>query len=274
MLISTNTGLHSARLDQPRMSIFEAIDLFAEVGFEAVDVNFCGTIYEKPFRYDPILEGDFRERMLRLKEKIEEKNLVVSHTHPPFYHYEPLTNPLSFRDETFFHALEASGILGAPYAVVHPQRDENKVTLVDETVEMLKPFRDAAEKWGVTLAVENMFSTSACQLAEIADKLECVVCWDAGHANVGGFDQRESILLLGDRLKVLHLHDNYGVKDDHNSPYFGTIDWKGFVKALNEIHYDGTFNYEVNADRLPANLRKEHARYLVQAAKDLLGRAD
>ena len=58
MLISTNSGLYSARPNEPRISLEEAMDFFARVGFEAVDVNFCATIYREPFRHEPILDGD------------------------------------------------------------------------------------------------------------------------------------------------------------------------------------------------------------------------
>lgn len=109
-------------------------------------------------------------------------------------------------------------------------------------------------------------------LITIADQLECAVCWDSGHANLAGHSQSESIRKLGDRLKVLHLHDNYGIRDDHNAPYFGDLDWPGIVTVLKEIGYQGTFNYEVSCVKLPEELRIEHARYLVKAARILLGR--
>ena len=71
---------------------------------------------------------------------------------------------------------------------------------------------------------------------------------------------------------MLHLHDNYGTRDDHSMPYFGTIDWEEIMRALRDIGYEGTFNYEVAATHLPMALREDHARYLVDAAKMLLGR--
>ena len=44
MLISANTGLHSANPSGVRYDMVEAVDFFADAGFESLDVNFCGTI--------------------------------------------------------------------------------------------------------------------------------------------------------------------------------------------------------------------------------------
>ncbi len=271
MLISTNSGLYSARPGKPRFDMCEAMDFFAEAGFEAVDVNFCAVIYDG-FRHEPVLDGDWKENIKRLEQKILEDHLTVSHTHLPFYHYEPAKEPLCFQDQMMYRAIEASAMLGAPFAVVHPLCGADGKTLIDATVELLAPFCRAASERGVVLALENMRTTSPQELAEMADRLGCAVCWDVGHCNLGGFDQGACLRLLGSRIKVLHLHDNYGAKDDHNAPYFGTIDWEAFMELLREIGYEGTFNYEVNASRIPEKLRMEHARYLVKAARLLLGR--
>ena len=110
------------------------------------------------------------------------------------------------------------------------------------------------------------------ELREIVDRMACGACWDVGHANFGKHPQYESMTLLGKRIRVLHLHDNYGTRDDHSMPYFGTIDWEEIMRALRDIGYEGTFNYEVAATHLPMALREDHARYLVDAAKMLLGR--
>lgn len=137
---------------------------------------------------------------------------------------------------------------------------------------LLTPFNEYAKARGVTLCVENMYTTYPEELREIVDRMACGACWDVGHANFGKHPQYESMTLLGKRIRVLHLHDNYGTRDDHSMPYFGTIDWDEIMRALRDIGYEGTFNYEVAATHLPMALREDHARYLVDAAKMLLGR--
>jgi len=274
MLISTNSGLYSAVPDAPRIPMAEAMDFFARAGFEAVDVNFCAIIYREPFRHEPILDGDWRKNLDALLAAIRRCGLVISHTHVPFYNYREEGPEQDFRNERMYLAIDATAYIGAEYAVIHPQRDipGTGETLVQETVQRLSPFNAYAKERGVTLCVENMFTTSAEQLRQIIEALDCCACWDVGHANLGKFDQYESITTLGSRLRVLHLHDNYGTKDDHSLPFLGTVDWQGILRGLKDIGYEGTFNYEVAASKLPVELRMDHARYLVDAAKYLLKR--
>ena len=204
---------------------------------------------------------------------IRRNGLAVSHTHLPFYNYEMDDKErLAFCDQMTYRAIDASAYIGAKYAVIHPQRDAEKHTLIDRTVALLTPFNEYAKACGVTLCVENMYTTYPEELREIVDRMACGACWDVGHANFGKHPQYESMTLLGKRIRVLHLHDNYGTRDDHSMPYFGTIDWDEIMRALRDIGYEGTFNYEVAATHLPMALREDHARYLVDAAKMLLGR--
>ena len=275
MLISTNSGLYSKRMGQSRYLMTDAMDFFARMGFDAVDVNFAATIYDGEEKHEPVLDGDWKANVAAVRERILANGLAVSHTHLPFYDYEMADKDmLNYNNQMTFRSIEASALVGAKLAVIHPQRQQGtayfRPTLVKRTVELLTPFREAAEKAGVTLCVENMNTTTPEQLLEIANGLNCAVCWDCGHANLAGVNQHDAIVYLGNKVQVLHLHDNYGAKDDHALPFLGNVDWAGLLKGLREVGYPGTFNYEVSAPALPHDLREEHARYMVKAARCLL----
>ena len=271
MLISSNTGLRSYRPGKPRFNLLDTISFMAEAGFEAVDINFCGTVYSKDDWHDPILDGEWRENLNKLREHILKCGLIASHTHLPFRYNYP-TDKKYYEDPMMERSIEATALIGAPYAVCHPILDENGETLVEKTIEIYAPLAEFAKKRGVTLAMENLFTTTPEQLIEISNSLGCAVCWDVGHAHILGLDQHHSITTLGNRIKTLHLHDNYGIKDNHNAPYFGNIDWQKIVDSLTEIGYDGTFNYEVIKYNIPDELYMDHAKYLVKAARLMLGR--
>lgn len=272
MLISTNSGLYSAVLGQPRVPMAEAMNFFARMGFEAVDVNFAATIYEGSEKHEPILDGDWKKNLDEVVDAIKKGGMVISHTHLPFYNYTEDSDKRRQNDAMMLLSIEATSYIGAKYAVIHPHRDAEKHTLIDETIARLTPFNALAKSLGVTLCVENMYTTSPEELCEIVDRLGCAACWDVGHANFGKHDQYAGMTLLGKRIQVLHLHDNYGTRDDHTPPFFGTIHWAEVMRALRDIGYAGTFNYEVAASKVPLELREAHARYLVDAARLLLGR--
>jgi sugar phosphate isomerase/epimerase len=76
-------------------------------------------------------------------------------------------------------------------------------------------------------------------------------CLDAGHANLTNRNIKEYVKELGDRLTILHIHDNNGFEDMHMIPYSylatpssHVCDWQGFVEGLKEIGYKGVLAFE------------------------------
>ena len=79
------------------------------------------------------------------------------------------------------------------------------------------------------------------------------------------------VQLLGDELRVLHVHDNRGDGDLHLLPYFGEINWQDFADALKETGFDGVFSYESLLPlHMPENLVEKNCIMLVEFAKELL----
>ncbi|MBQ8815591.1 MAG: sugar phosphate isomerase/epimerase [Lachnospiraceae bacterium] len=272
MLLCSNSGTHAANQGEKRYSLFEAVDFLAEVGFEAIDVNFCKTTFQSPEGREDCLDGDnWQENMYRLKARIKEKGLVAALSHLPF-HFDYASDVPVYEHPMMYRSIDACAILNIPYAVFHPlsSKGTEKKTLVEETIQAYTPVAEYALKKGVMLAVENMKHTTAEELIGISERLNCGVCWDTGHANYGGVKQGESLRALGKRLKALHINDNYGKGDNHTPPFLGTIDWMEVMGALREIEYGGVFNYEIKNSRVPESARKEYAEYLVKVGKYLL----
>ena len=124
-------------------------------------------------------------------------------------------------------------------------------------LEILLP---AAEKNGVTIALENAFSPASGAAAlkkyvEHFDSPNLGVCVDVGHANISFktpgktaeairldtiqrmnmevvfCDKRMEEELLP-YLVVAHLHDNDGFADEHNMPMTGNVDWTEILGIL------------------------------------------
>ncbi|QIB76436.1 sugar phosphate isomerase/epimerase [Halogeometricum borinquense] len=81
---------------------------------------------------------------------------------------------------------------------------------------------------GVPLCLENQpqsesnarHTTTPADLDAILDDVNADPEWlkvtlDIGHANVNGFDWEQFVDRFGDRIEVVHLHDNDGTSDDH-----------------------------------------------------------
>jgi sugar phosphate isomerase/epimerase len=99
---------------------------------------------------------------------------------------------------------------------------------------------------GVTICVENMPpgvhpGSRMLDLREIVDQInrpEVALALDTGHARISNSAPSET-LAAGERLRTTHVHDNDGRQDVHLPPGLGTIDWDGWVEALDAIDYRG-----------------------------------
>lgn len=167
--------------------------------------------------------------------------------------------------EMIYRSLEADAMLSVEWTVQHMTADPAVA------IEFLRPLCEFASARNVGIAVENVPSATTEALIETVDTLalegyKVGVCLDVGHANVAGLSQKETIEMLGKRIKMLHLHDNYG-KDSHQPPFSGNINWFDVFGTLAKVGYEGDFNYEVNASAIPHECRKAHAEYLLSLAK-------
>ena len=271
-----------------------ALPRLAEIGYRALDVPVADG-WRKP---DEAFSGPasvWRRKYGALAEQIRGNGLRVSQTHATFP--TDLSEPGAAGRETIGRLekeIEATAILGSPYIVVHPVNiawnRERKQEDYAVNMEFYAKLIPVSERTGVRIAIENMFShdgmrdriaPTGCSFPEdmiaYADGLRSdrfVCCLDTGHMNLHAVDPGDAARALGDRLKVLHVHDNFGIKDNHCLPGAGTIDWKKFVLALGEIGFDGAFSLEIDNMRraweLAPELALDYAEYAYKVAKALL----
>lgn len=142
-----------------------------------------------------------------------------------------------------------------PFGADSPD-DPDEVFKINER--FFSALASVAGKLGVTLCLENMpfrsFSLSEIEkITELTDKINSPhlkLCFDTGHANM--FDQPIGKLVRdgGERIAIIHVHDNLGDRDAHLPPYFGNIDWGDFVEALYDVGFSGVMNIESSPERL------------------------
>lgn len=280
MRISTPLNLHA----YPRTDISEFIRqglLFnKQAGFEATDFTVSMLDLTKD-GWQAIVECATAEA--------KEIGVPFEVGHLPFIGKGGTKDPEVLRafSEKMFRAIDAAKLSGVKYAVMHP----NAVTLpmssydrreqYDIVMTHLAPFVEYANKVGLQVVVENMrlvhttvaahrYCQAADELCEVADALGIGICWDFGHGHISGNKQSEALVTIGKRLKVIHVNDNYAGADTHEPPFIGSVDWKDAMHGLALAEFDGVFNFEAGAGKMPASMRETYARYLVQAASELM----
>lgn len=173
-------------------------------------------------------------------------------------------------------ALEAAAACGAADFVMHLGSvvQEEKGEMGDQpeasaakNIAYLQPYLARGAELGLRIAVENGtnqpwdredclplkgVSPGIGELITVTDAVNgafgkevCGICFDCGHANLAGLDLPAEIKRIGNRLKVVHIHDNDGSADQHRLPLEGNISWPPVIGALKEIDFRGELALEL-----------------------------
>ena len=211
-----------------RFPIEERIAAIKEVGYDSVCLDF-----------DEKQEGDLVwENQVRLAHKY---GLPIENVH---LSGKDMTSVWSvgergeFVTERLIDELRRMSELGIKTGVAHVTWGY-RVPEAPSTVGLQRYERavEAAEKYGVKLAIENsVFPEQVCYLLDHIKSPHLGFCYDSGHENAFT-PETDYLEKYSNRIIALHLHDNDGKEDMHAFPLTGTIDWKKKLAQLKKSKY-------------------------------------
>ena len=296
-------------------SVEAGFRLIREAGFDAVDFNFeLFSDYDSLAATDGSCFYDKSESELQdffedYKEACASQGLEFAQCHSPFLDYISYMK----KDAAYGHFLEVTrkciglaGFMGIPFLVVHPlctERITGKEREWDINIGYFSELIDCAAKAGVVVCIENIFTSDGQKNViegACSDAAECVsyidalnkmageerfgLCFDFGHAALLKKDIRDFIETAGNRLKVLHLHDNDGCHDLHGLPYSfpkywagpPIADWDGLIMGLRAIDYKGIINFEAGPAlyTVPEELAGSLRRYICEIGRYIADRVE
>ncbi len=258
------------------------MERYASLGFKYLDAIFCSAGAEG----SPLRRADWETWIKQLSARARNTGICFVQSHVPFYNFtDPAALPCPDIDEIIDRSIISAGILGAEWTVAHPATQADPALAYTQSKQANLEYFDAklrlAGSHGVGIALENMadfsgggkkrsYCATAEELCELIDTLRSSydnvgACWDFGHANLMYSRQDACLRMLGDRLKVTHVHDNCGVHDDHLCPFRGTADWPLIMRTLAEIGYSHDFSFEVRRilqPYVPESVRQSLWRHL------------
>lgn len=183
--------------------------------------------------------------------------LETAHFPPSHFHSADLARFVGFMD-----ALAPAGV--RVFNVHFLQARSAPTVSVDAKTSWLRDLAKAGVDRGVAVTLENLDETPQ-ELRKVLDAVpDLAYCLDLGHAHL---DKREDggrtyLEALGDRLGLVHVHDNHGghgKEGDEHLPFGkGTIDLERDVRAL-KARYEGRATLEIfkgTPDDRKACLRK------------------
>ena len=291
--ITAPTRYHAYTADGHKYSLSTAADFLSDAGFDGADLSLD--------QLEPDGDDVLRSVLYSFGNRAAARGLTIPMCHLPFFMPDPDDKAAMARfSREIVSGMRMAAMLKIPDAVIHPiVRHESRrcrVLWLSENMHFLMPIRDLADKLGVTLCIENMtgkpyathpseavYGSAAADVLELSERLDCMVCWDLGHANLTGLCQSVELEKLRGRVRCLHIHDNDGATDSHRIPFEcadstpmgGCVDWEDAAEGLRLCDFFATsnkcINLELKSSDLPADrsIRLSHASRAVFAAKKL-----
>lgn len=235
----------------------QRVDLLKEVGFDGVMA-----MYE----YTP----DFYEAM----DYAQKQGLNIESIHLPF---RDIVNDLWLPGEggKYYTDLMIKGgkyakEIGVDKLTLHLSSSPTPPPMSQIGFDRLNKIADFYADNNLTLCIENLRRID--YFRAVVDSIQSVkVCYDAGHHNIyypTDFDILEYI----DRVAVIHLHDNFGAKDDHYLPFEGTVDWDKVADRIGKMSLKPDLTLEVHGSFDRSKMESER-EYLLHAIS-ILGKIE
>lgn len=230
-----------------------------EAGLDGCDIDLTSS--DPSFMSDENWEG----QAYKIKERLDANGLDCIQVHLPCH---DIFKSSEIIDENVkmatLNSLKAMKILGCKWGAYHPRTSFvngfDSDASIRDNIREISIYLEEAEKLGVGIAVENIpifpdcpqhtfFSADYDELNFLVESFKSDkvgICWDFGHANLMAFRQEKAFEILGDKIRMVHMANNYKFNDDHNIPTFGYADWKNIMPALYKCGYSGDFTLEVH----------------------------
>jgi len=237
-----------------RRPILDVLHVIRESGFRQIEV--CSFPMHLDFHNDESVENAAAQFRILDVDPVS--------FHAPFADRIDITapedEPRSQAVAELIKACEAAAYLGCSYIVLHPgpEREgrppEHEFLLrMEKAAESLNQVAARCCQLGITLLLENMlahlmFGHVRDMMYLLGEIKTCDVgtCLDTGHAHLAG-ELGQVIHKLSGHLKMVHVNDNHGQRDEHLIPGDGAIHWPWVLKELMAHGFSGQLVLEISS---------------------------
>jgi len=247
------------------------LDFARNHGFKWIDIS--GSSLENfPETFDPV-------RMKNLRAKLEDCGLGCGiHTASYVNTAEVFESIRKGVVQHFKEFIDVGRGIGARYLIIHCGVYFRQFrTRVEEClVRTLKETASYAERWGVSLLIENMnripqtpagkpwdlnleqpeisyLGVTLEELAEVYSRVNSPMLGfslNVAHTHLLANGFPPFLKAFGDKLGNVQISDNHGITDEHLPVGEGTVDFSSLVRQLKKMDYQGTLSLSVAKDRV------------------------
>ena len=246
----------------------ENLPLYKSAGIEAVEISFPNV--EAMQQNEAIVNGLYNDYGIELWS-----------IHLPFSKKLDISilddEARNFIIETNLALIEEASKHGVKVAVLHPSSepitDEDRPERLRRSKEAIITLRKQCDKFGMTLAVENLPRTCLCnRSSEMIDLLKdtgASIVFDTNHSLVE--DNVEFLFALansGIPIASLHISDFDGIDERHRLPGEGINKWNELFAILEKAGYCGPMMYEV--PKKPKTVESEYTYEMLKENQEKL----
>ena len=207
----------------------------------------------------------------RAVECVREGGLDIDHLHAPYRRCNQLWSANA--DERAASVEEHAGWVkdcarhGVPFLVMHPTLGADPPAVSLTGLGSFRRIADAAEEFGVVVALENMRANAHLEAVLSAiDSKHLGLCFDVSHDRLWNEKPLQLVEQWGHRVVTTHICDTDGRRDRHWLPGDGVADIRGAIDMLVERGYAGATVLEV----VPARRDCAPAEFLAEARRRLV----
>ena len=232
----------------------EEIKIFHEVGWEGFFSGWC--------------RGENLEAYAKLADEL---GMFYQSVHAPFGNVDTLWDSVELGDkyaDEQIECLKQSKAAGVDLVIVHAIIGMEKCTPTALGLKRFERIFNAAENYGVTVALENTEGEIYVEalMNEFGSSDRVRFCIDTGHEMCYNAS-RDIIGKYAHKLISTHLNDNLGQTgaeitwhdDAHLMPFDGIADWNKIAARLKAANYKGDITLELTSQNKPN--RNTHDRY-------------
>lgn len=226
-------------MNDKRVQVHIPYAILADRLVEVVDAGLCPEVYIDAGSL-ATLEPD---SLTELGGVLEDKGLSVT-IHGPYMDMSPGGADEGVRrltEEKFSRLISVTIPLKPEVITLHAGYDEryfdgDSALWLRQSIKTWTLLAREAELAGTVLALENIFEARPDTLKDLVEAIgspSLRICIDSGHLNLySDVAMEEWFSSIGPYIAELHIHDNFGIKDDHLPVGDGEIDFPLFFRLV------------------------------------------
>jgi len=265
----------------PERDIFETIRLFSEIGYEGIEIRCAEDGHIDPERITD-------EQIKEIRKAAHDAGIEIACLTPYYKNYltpEEREKSIAGMKRTIEVAAALDCKRVRSYGGITPPKNRSASEVWRRTVEGIRIVAEFAERFGVTICIENHAGTLTMSARETADFVADVnhpnvgILYDHAWVRVAGRETAsEAVQIMKPYIRHVHVKDWKFVGGDTENRRAcllgeGDIEWREVISALLAIGYDGFLSDEYEKRWMPylpdaAGGMRHNREYLLSLLKE------